>query len=328
MNRNASLMAELVACRQLVEDYTQRIDEACSEYYQTGRFEFPNLSRAEDEDIFQHCELTLMHLAPFMPDAKSRWENIRYPIDQYKEQIERMRDCWIRRRNLLRVLESTLRTTLELDAKEYAPTTKQGSSKMSQMTILFLGANPSDTTKLALQKEAQEIDNRLRATDLRDSFRVEQQWEVRAGELPGKIMRFRPQILHFSGHGDNRGELIFQDRDGVAVPAKKESITQLFSLLGQEIKCVLLNACYSAAQAETISQHVDVVIGMSQAIGDDDAISFAGAFYEALGYGKDVYTAFELAKLGIDLDQLPNGAVPELRVKPGVDPKQLVLTGY
>ncbi|WP_353853407.1 CHAT domain-containing protein [Accumulibacter sp.] len=203
----------------------------------------------------------------------------------------------------------------------------KGSSTVQSLTILFLGANPSDTTRLALQKEAQEIDNRLRATDLRAAFKVEQQWEVRPAELPGKIMRFRPQILHFSGHGDSRGELVFQDRDGAA-PAKQQVITRLFSLLGQDIKCVVLNACYSASQADAISQHVDAVIGMSQAIGDADAISFAGAFYEALGYGKDLQTAFELAKLGIDLDRLPDGAVPQLLIRAGVDPRQLVLAKH
>lgn len=220
-------------------------------------------------------------------------------------------------------------------------------STLSSLTILFLGANPSDMTKLALPKEAQEIDDRLRATDFRDVFHVEQQWEVRAGALPGKIMRFKPQILHFSGHGDDRGELIFQDRSGTAVPAKPEMIDRLFSLLGQGIKCVVLNACYSAAQAEMISRYVDVVIGMPQAIRDEDAISFAGAFYEALGYGKDVYTAFELAKLGIEFDRdaagdsanrevtakdgttVPRpsagGSEPQLHVKNGVDPKRLFL---
>jgi hypothetical protein len=42
---------------------------------------------------------------------------------------------------------------------------------------------------------------------------------------------------------------------------------------------------------------VDAVIGMPQAIRDDDAINLAGAFYEALGHGKDVSTAFELPDL-------------------------------
>jgi hypothetical protein len=33
---NASLLAEVVACRYVVEDYTKRLDDACTEYYQTG----------------------------------------------------------------------------------------------------------------------------------------------------------------------------------------------------------------------------------------------------------------------------------------------------
>jgi predicted nucleotide-binding protein len=112
---HASLLAEVVACRHIVEDYTKRLDDACVEYYQTGTRDFPNLSRAEEEDTYQQCELVLTRLAPIMPEAMSRWKSIKYPSDQYHEMIERMRDSWIRRRNLFRVLENTLRTNLELD---------------------------------------------------------------------------------------------------------------------------------------------------------------------------------------------------------------------
>jgi predicted nucleotide-binding protein len=113
---NASLLAEVVACRYVVEDYTKRLDDACTEYYQTGQVNFPNLSRAEDEDTTQQCERVLTHLVSIMPDVMTRWQSIKYPSDQYKEMVERMRDVWVRRRNLLRVAENTLRTNLELNS--------------------------------------------------------------------------------------------------------------------------------------------------------------------------------------------------------------------
>jgi hypothetical protein len=43
----------------------------------------------------------------------------------------------------------------------------------------------------------------------------------------------------------------------------------------------VLNACYSEIQANAIVQHIDYVIGMSQAIGDTAAIKFAMGFYDA-----------------------------------------------
>jgi hypothetical protein len=50
-----------------------------------------------------------------MPDVLQRWQSIKYPIDQYDEMVERVRDVWIRRRNFFRTIENNLRTMLELD---------------------------------------------------------------------------------------------------------------------------------------------------------------------------------------------------------------------
>jgi len=111
----SSRLAEVVACRDIVEDYTNRIEKACVEYYESGKTEFPSLSRAEDEDVHQQCELVLLRLVSIMPDVMNRWQNIKYPIGQYDQMIERMRDVMVRRRNLLRAIEKKLRTMLDLD---------------------------------------------------------------------------------------------------------------------------------------------------------------------------------------------------------------------
>jgi len=52
-----------------------------------------------------------------------------------------------------------------------------------------------------------------------------------------------------------------------------ESLAKLFKLFQENVECVLLNACYSEAQAAAIHQHIDCVIGMNQAIGDKAAIA-------------------------------------------------------
>ena len=115
---HAPLVAEVVACRHLLDDYVKRLDAACEEYYGTGKSLFPNLSRAEDEDLDARCELVLKNAASIDPDALTRWNGIRYPIDQYHEQIERMRDLWTRRKNLFRALEVSLNSRLGIQKAE------------------------------------------------------------------------------------------------------------------------------------------------------------------------------------------------------------------
>ncbi|MBA3533592.1 MAG: hypothetical protein H0T73_16865, partial [Ardenticatenales bacterium] len=61
---------------------------------------------------------------------------------------------------------------------------------------------------------------------------------------------------------------------------------------------VLLNACHSLVAAQAIAPHVPLVIGMAEALGDDEALEFADAFYYALPSGS--WTgAFEVGSLAL-----------------------------
>jgi hypothetical protein len=85
----------------------------------------------------------------------------------------------------------------------------------------------------------------------------------------------------------------------------------------------VLNVCYSENQAQAIAEHIDCVVGMSEAIGDEAAISFAAAFYRALGYGRDVKTAFDLGTSLIDLGGLGEQDIPKL-LAPKVYPQTVI----
>lgn len=163
-----------------------------------------------------------------------------------------------------------------------------------QIKILFLGANPSDTTRLALGREVRDIDQRLRSSEHRDAFRIEQVWAVRPSDLQQCLLRYRPTIVHFSGHGSAAGQILLEDESGKAVPIYPEALAGLFQVVGRRVQCVVLNACYTEAQARALVAHVGCVIGMTAAVSDAAAGAFAGAFYQALGFGEDVQSAFEL----------------------------------
>jgi hypothetical protein len=192
-------------------------------------------------------------------------------------------------------------------------------------TILFLAANPSDTTRLALDREVREIQQRLRSAKLRDAFRIQQEWAVRASDLQDCLLRHRPTLIHFSGHGSSSGQLVLEGDTGNATAVSIAALANLFRILRRNIRCVLLNACFSNAQARAIAEYVDCVVGMTTAVGDSSAITFAGAFYQALGYGEDVQTAFELGCNQIDLTGLGQADVPRLILRDSVRPQDVRL---
>jgi hypothetical protein len=178
--------------------------------------------------------------------------------------------------------------------------------------ILFLAANPQDTGQLRLDEEIREIKQALLKAEFRDKFDIEQEWAVRVSDLQGHLLRHKPDIVHFSGHGSKASEIILEDNMGGSYKVPEQALSQLFAILKDNIRCVVLNACYSARQAQAIAQHIDCVAGMSKAVGDEAAISFALAFYQALGFGRDVKTAFDLGCLQINLENLKEQDTPKL----------------
>jgi hypothetical protein len=91
------------------------------------------------------------------------------------------------------------------------------------------------------------------------------------------------------------------------------------------IRVVVLNACFSRPQAAAITEVIDCAIGMNSAIGDKAAIVFAAAFYQALGFERSVKDAFESGKAALMLEGIPEEKIPELLVRKGVNPRTIFL---
>lgn len=203
--------------------------------------------------------------------------------------------------------------------------------------ILFLAANPRDTGRLRLDKEIREIGESLRRANKRDQFELEERLAVRPIDLSRALLDVNPSIVHFSGHGivrngvstEAQGGLIFdpaleeKDRFGIALEDNNgntqwvptAALADMFRLFKDQIGCVVLNACYSRTQAEAIGQYIPYIVGMKHAVPDDTAIAFATTFYDALGAGRTVPFAFEMAKAAIALEGLSGEDLPVLLAK-------------
>jgi hypothetical protein len=183
--------------------------------------------------------------------------------------------------------------------------------------ILFLAANPQGTAPLRLDEECRAIDQALRLSQYRDQFDIQQHWAVRVTDFQELLLRHRPNIVHFSGHGSKANEIILQNDAGLLQPVSARALERLFSILQDNIRCVVLNACYTQTQAQAIARHIDCVVGMSSAVQDEAAIRFAAAFYQALGYGRDAQTAFDLGCAQLDLENLDEPDLPRLIARQG-----------
>jgi hypothetical protein len=179
--------------------------------------------------------------------------------------------------------------------------------------ILILTANPKNSDKLRLDEEVREIQEGLQRSRRRDQFEIISKWAVRPGDLRRALLDHEPHIVHFSGHGTKTKGLILEDNVGQMQMVSAPSLARLFKLFQGKVECVLLNACYSEMQAVAIHQHIDCVIGMNQAITDCTAIKFAVGFYDGLGAGRSYRDAFEFGVSAIDMEGIPETAMPQLK---------------
>lgn len=180
-----------------------------------------------------------------------------------------------------------------------------------QKTILILAANPKNTTRLRLDQEVREISNGLERARMRDQFVLKQVWAARPVDIRRAMLDFQPNIVHFCGHGGTEG-IFFEDDQGQACLVEAKALAEFFSLFKDSVECVILNACYSEIQARAIAEHILYVIGMSKEIGDNAAIEFAVAFYDAIGAGRSYEFAYNVARNALQWRNLPDSLIPVL----------------
>ncbi len=200
-----------------------------------------------------------------------------------------------------------------------------------RIKVLFLAANPKQTDPLRLGEEVRTIEERLRLAGLRDKFELEQGWAVRVSDLQDHLLRHRPNIVHFSGHGAEEG-IFLENATGQAQPVTTRALQGLFRIIqrradseAERVRCVVLNACLTERVAKALAEQVDCVVGMSEEIADPASISFAAGFYRGLGEGDSVQLAFDLGCNQIDLDGWEGSGLPKILCASHINPDEVNL---
>jgi len=182
---------------------------------------------------------------------------------------------------------------------------------MPKEKILFIASSPTDQSLLNAGMEQRKIDEVLNASSMREKFELISKPGAKLDILTRELLQQNPQYLHFTGHGDNGG-LAFEDENGSTVYVPSTALQDLFSLFKGIIKCVILSACYSSAQAKIISEQGLFVIGMNDSVGVAASTEFAKGFYQALAEGRDVPTAFKFGLVHLTTNDTSQKSIPVL----------------
>jgi hypothetical protein len=181
--------------------------------------------------------------------------------------------------------------------------------------VLVLKANPQgavpEQVGLRIEQEINQIKAVLREN--RDVVELHEVGALRIQDLSPNLQRQRPVLLHFSGHGTQRGQLVLEKyaslealwagtRLATAASADAIDYAVIAGILAEQsatLRCVVLNACSTEPLAQAICAHIPCAIGMRGPINDFLAIRFAEILYRALTAGESVGQAFRMARSDI-----------------------------
>lgn len=190
-------------------------------------------------------------------------------------------------------------------------------------TILIVSASPLDQDRLRLGAEVRDIRHALQRSRNREDWKIESNEAITVDDLRRALLDHKPTVLHFAGHGGGHGGLCFEDENGASNLAQAEPLARLLHHFKSQLKCVVLNACYSEVQAEAIRNEIDYVIGMNAAVSDTSATKFSVSFYDAVFAGTDFRTAFDLGCTALDLNNMPDSDVPVFMTGSRLEPVTL-----
>ena len=174
-----------------------------------------------------------------------------------------------------------------------------------KIRILVLTSNPWTSSRMFVDEEAREIFERLQEGPYRDRFQLHSHAVTKASDLQKLLLMYEPHIVHFSGQASQTN-----------TRAEQKGLANVFALYNTHVRLVLLNACFTKAQARSISEVINYSIVTGT--GDKVGVTFAGAFYRALGFGKSIRMAFESAKAELALTRIPRSRGVELFIRNGV----------
>ena len=143
-------------------------------------------------------------------------------------------------------------------------------------------------------------------------------------DLLDGLTAFSPHVVHFSGHSNEKLLMLDQDVDeqNCGAPVTADLFARAIAAVDEPPLLVVLNSCKSARQLDALTKLVvPFAIGMSDSVDDADTITFATRFYSAVADGQSISGAFNVGKVQMELDGLPDYDLPTLvnaHADPGV----------
>jgi Tfp pilus assembly protein PilF len=157
--------------------------------------------------------------------------------------------------------------------------------KKVKKKVLMLLTDPEGEEKRRRREEIRRVKAAKDRARNGDQFDVDSQPDVDAARFSQEVSKLEPFIIDIFGNEGGIEDLVFEKSIKEAVFTESEKIqliSDLFRVYSESVKsveCIILNGCYSISQAQEIVQHVEFVIGIDHALGEENITDFLEEFY-------------------------------------------------
>ncbi len=182
------------------------------------------------------------------------------------------------------------------------------------MKLLFIGSNCKGKKEVLINREITKIRSVLENSFIEFFFQL----DAKRHQVYEFISKYKPQIIHFSGHGTSETGPLFNGDEHLinSPPPPIETLIDDLRKVKEYAKIVIFNVCESINIAEKVSEFIDFTIGAKGNIDDDCAAAFSKGFYRILlnkdslknsfDNGKKKFS-FKHSKKGLDNNKDPYG---------------------
>jgi Tfp pilus assembly protein PilF len=177
--------------------------------------------------------------------------------------------------------------------------------------ILMLSANPENTAESSKRTGLKEIRDALKRSNYSQLLEIQERLDTSAADISQVLSELQPYIVNISGDEDGIDSLTLANISGENIfKNREELIANLFQYHSKNIKCIILNGCFSIIQAREIIRYVEFIIGISQNLKNSTVINFLAEFYYQVGSQRTIRDAYYqscnfLERTGTTSDLLP-----------------------
>ena len=176
--------------------------------------------------------------------------------------------------------------------------------------LIVVGSSKADEPEVHAEQEIEAIQHAFIKSPVPIDWHV--CCQPTKTELKNLILKFKPQIFHFIGHGkqkNNNSYLELTDRTGGPTPQQWTVGDVSIDFLGWQPRFAFINACRSSSATGQENSWdiarafanvgVPAVVGMQADIRGDAAAEFSGKFYESMVHGAPIDRSLAEARAAV-----------------------------